>query len=120
MKTIFMIFIVSLCTLTSQLLLKKGMTGISTGGGFMPVLLAPFTILPVAAGVLLQGCGFLLWLVVLTKANLGYAFGFSGAFFYILLPLLSWWLYNEQLTVLQWCGMGFISLGVVCIVLKNL
>jgi drug/metabolite transporter (DMT)-like permease len=120
MKTIFMIFVVSLCTLSSQLLLKKGMTAIGAGASFTQIILAPITSLPVATGVLLQGCGFILWLAVLTKANLGYAFGFSGAFFYILLPLLSWWLYNEQLTALQWCGMGFISLGVVCIVLKNL
>ncbi len=120
MKTIFMIFVVSVCTLSSQLLLKKGMTAIGSGADFMQILLAPVTSLPVAAGVLLQACGFLLWLAVLTRTDLGYAFGFSGAFFYILLPLLSWWIYNEHLTALQWCGMGFISLGVVCIVLKNL
>jgi drug/metabolite transporter (DMT)-like permease len=120
MKTIFMIFVVSVCTLSSQLLLKKGMTGIGSGASFIQIILAPVTSLPVAAGVFLQAFGFILWLVVLTKANLGYAFGFSGAFFYILLPILSWWLYNEQLTTLQWCGMGFISLGVICIVLKNL
>lgn len=120
MKTIFMIFVVSGCTLTSQLLLKKGMSGIGAGSGFLPIILAPFTSFPVAAGVLLQVCGFILWLAVLTKVDLGYAFGFSGAFFYILLPLVSWWLYNEQLTVLQWCGMVLISLGVVCIVLKKL
>lgn len=120
MKTILMIFIVSSCTLASQLLLKKGMTCIGSGGGFIRIIMSPFTSLHVATGVILQACGFILWLVVLTRANLGYAFGFSGAFFYILLPILSWWLYNEQLTALQWCGMGLISLGVVCIVLKNL
>lgn len=120
MKTILMIFVVSVCTLSSQLLLKKGMSAIGSGAGMLPIILSPFTSLPVAAGVLLQAFGFILWLAVLTKADLGYAFGFSGAFFYILLPLLSWWLYNEQLTMLQWFGMGFISLGVICIVVKTL
>ena len=35
------------------------------------------------------------WVVVVSRVKLGVAFSMSGAFFYILLALLSWWFYDE-------------------------
>ena len=76
-------------------------------------------ILIVLLGVFLQIFGFILWLFVLMRANLGYAFGISGAFFYILLPILSWWLYGERLSPVQWVGMALLCLAVFCITIET-
>lgn len=120
MKTILLIFIVSATTVVSQLILKKGVTAFATTPA-TPIQLAtmaltsPYVLLSLA----LQGISFLLWVLVLSRSNLGYAFGFSGAFFYLILPLLSWWLYGERLSPLQWGGLLLISLGVLCLQVKG-
>ena len=116
MKTILLIFIVALTTAVSQLILKKGVTGLALNLS-NPALLAksaltsPYVLISIA----LMGINFLLWVVVLSKANLGYAFGFAGAFLYLILPLLSWWLYGERLSLLQWGGLLLITLGILCL-----
>ena len=119
MKTIFLIFIVSANTVISQLLLKKGVltfqevklnTSIITSAVFSPYILG---------SILLQLFSFILWLIVLSKANLGYAFGFSGAFLYLMLPLLSWLIYGEKLVTIQWIGLLLITAGIICMVKKG-
>lgn len=89
--------------------------------GATPVMLARMALTSpyVLASITLQGISFLLWVLVLSRANLGYAFGFSGAFFYLILPLLSWWLYGERLSPLQWGGLFLITLGVLCLQVKG-
>jgi|APDOM4702015191_1054821.scaffolds.fasta_scaffold299079_1 multidrug transporter EmrE-like cation transporter len=120
MKTILLIFVVSATTVISQLILKKGVTGFASAPA-SPIHLAtmaltsPYVLLSLA----LQGISFLLWVLVLSKSNLGYAFGFSGAFFYLILPLLSWWLYGERLSPIQWGGLMLISLGVLCLQVRG-
>jgi len=120
MKTIFLIFIVSATTVVSQLILKKGVMGLDTNGA-TPVMLVKMALTSpyVLASITMQGISFLLWVFVLSRANLGYAFGFSGAFFYLILPMLSWWLYGERLSPLQWGGLLLITLGVLCLQAKG-
>ncbi|MGB9082228.1 MAG: hypothetical protein WCD00_13095 [Desulfuromonadaceae bacterium] len=120
MKTILLILAVSATTAVSQLILKKGVTtfGASPATPFQFVTMA-LTSPYVLGSIALQGAGFLLWVLVLSRANLGYAFGLSGAFFYVILPLLSWWLYGERLSPIQWGGLLLITLGVLCLQLKG-
>jgi multidrug transporter EmrE-like cation transporter len=116
MKTILLILSVSTATVISQLILKKGVGELSSASGFFDLarlaICSPLVILSLC----LQGFSFFLWVAVLSKANLGYAFGISGAFFYILLPLLSWLIFGERLGPVQWGGLVLITLGVVCVV----
>jgi len=120
MKTILLIFIFSATTVVSQLILKKGVTGLAVHWGTPALFLkAAFTSPYLLVGVALQGMNFLLWLVVLSRVNLGYAFGFAGAFLYLILPLFSWWLYGERLSPLQWGGLVFITLGILCLLAKG-
>ncbi|MDP3445040.1 MAG: EamA family transporter, partial [Ignavibacteria bacterium] len=65
------------------------------------------------SAILMQGIGFLAWMVVLTKMKLGVAFAFSGALFYILIAISSYYLYGENLSLQQWIGLILISIGVV-------
>ena len=120
MKTILLIFIVAAITVVSQLILKKGVMGLALHWGTPALLVkAAFTSPYVLVSLALQGMNFLLWVVVLSRANLGYAFGFAGAFLYLILPLLSWWLYGERLSPLQWGGLVLITLGILCLQAKG-
>ena len=114
MKTIFLIFIVSASTAASQLLLKRGVMGLDLSHFsidlVMKIIRSPFIIV----SIILQLCCFAIWLVVISKTTLGYALGFSGAFLYLLIPLLSRLIYGEWLTTLQWIGLFFISAGIFC------
>ena len=114
MKTIFLIFIVAASTAASQLLLKRGVMGLDLSRFSIDlvqrVACSPFII----TSIILQLSCFVIWLVVISKTNLGYAFGFAGAFLYLLIPLLSWLIYGERLTTLQWIGLFFITAGIFC------
>jgi multidrug transporter EmrE-like cation transporter len=118
MKTILLILSVSTATVISQLILKKGVGELNSSSGFFDLaklaLCSPLVILSLC----LQGFSFFLWISVLSKANLGYAFGILGAFLYTLLPLLSWLFFGERLGPVQWGGLVLITLGVVCVVTK--
>jgi drug/metabolite transporter (DMT)-like permease len=114
MKNIVLIFIVAASTAASQLLLKGGVMGLDLSHFsidlVMKIARSPFIIV----SIILQLCVFAIWLVVISKTKLGYALGFSGAFLYLLIPLLSWLIYGELLTTLQWIGLFFISAGIFC------
>lgn len=117
-REILMIVFVTCATLSSQLLIKHAVINIAirTPGlaGFewlKTAVLSPHVITAVA----LQGVGFLVWVVVVSRVKLGIAFAISGAFFYVLLAAVSWWLYGERLTPGQWVGLVFISTGVVMV-----
>jgi drug/metabolite transporter (DMT)-like permease len=62
----------------------------------------------------LYGAGFLLWLVVLSKLNLSYAYSFL-ALAYVLVPLFSWWLFGDQIPMLRWVGILVICLGLILV-----
>jgi drug/metabolite transporter (DMT)-like permease len=113
-----LLILVSINTIASQLLLKRGVTqlgGIKTLSGlpqFMVLAIkSPWLILSVC----LQIVGYLMWFLVVTREKLGIAVAFSGASFYILMAISAWYFYGETLTVLQCAGIGLIIIGVICI-----
>ncbi len=73
----------------------------------MAAVLSPSII----GAVAIQGVGFLVWVVVVSRMKLGIAFAISGAFFYLFIALSSWLIYGEKLSVLQWGGLAMISCG---------
>lgn len=111
--------LVACFTLSSQLMLKKGMSGAGSVGNVVAALRFAVTSPAVLIGIVLQGCSFSLWLFILTRTKLGYALGFVGAFFYLLLPLLSWWLFGERLSPTHWLGLVFLCLAVLCLGTKG-
>jgi len=115
-----LLVLVSINTIASQLLLKKGVTQL--GGVKALTDLPQFMVLAVRSpwivlSVCLQIAGYLMWFLVVTREKLGIAVAFSGASFYILMALSAWYFYGETLTILQCVGIGFIVLGVICIAL---
>jgi len=113
-----LLILVSINTIASQLLLKKGVTqlgGIKTLTDLPQFMVqavkSPWLILSVC----LQIAGYLMWFLVVTREKLGIAVAFSGASFYILMAIAAWYFYGETLTVLQCAGIGLIIVGVICI-----
>ena len=105
-------------TVGSQLLLKQAMKSIAGPGGlhdlgrfFVAAGLSPW----VYGSLLLQIAGYLVWLIVVSKEQLGVAFATSGAFFYLLVGLSAWLIHGERLSIVQWTGIGLITLGVLCV-----
>ena len=116
LRDLLMIVFVTVTTLGGQLLIKDAVMRI---GERAPVLqgidwvLAVLTAPKIWLSILVQAIGFLAWVAVLSRMNLGPAYAAFGAFFYVLLALTSWWLYGERLALLQWTGIVLVSVGVV-------
>jgi len=114
-----LIFLVSLCTLISQLTLKKGIiivTGEKSVEGLkLSFLFSALTSPVVIFSLFLQGLSYCLWIFVLSKHKLGVAIGLSAAFVYLLLPLLSWLLYDESLSGMEWIGLCLITCGIILV-----
>jgi drug/metabolite transporter (DMT)-like permease len=57
---------------------------------------------------------FFTWMTLLTRAPVGPAFAASHLEVVSVL-LLSAWLFDERLTLLQWCGSAAIVVGILCL-----
>jgi multidrug transporter EmrE-like cation transporter len=118
MPTTLLILIVTLCTIGSQLLLKRSVGDISSvlkQSGASGFLIAAATSPGVILALTIQGIGYVVWLFVLTRSQLSVAFAISGSFFYLLMAGASWLLFGERLTLVQWGGLLLISVGVLMV-----
>ena len=61
--------------------------------------------------VVCYGISFLLWLVVLSKAKLSYAYPFTSLI-YLLVLGGSWWLFDERISMEQTVGVAIILIGI--------
>lgn len=121
-REILMIAFVTLSTMASQLLVKNGvntlaqrMPDLKGGQWLIAAVLSPSII----AAVAIQGIGFLVWVVVVSRMKLGVAFAISGGLFYFLIALSSWLLYGEKLALAQWGGILLITAGVLLMTLAG-
>ena len=101
----------------AQLALKHGMNEVndrlapatfSLNGSSLRVLVAqPF----VWGGLLLFGLSALVWLVVLSRASLSFAYPFA-ALTYVLILLFDMIVLDETVPALRWTGVAFIAVGI--------
>jgi undecaprenyl phosphate-alpha-L-ara4N flippase subunit ArnE len=56
--------------------------------------------------------GYALWVAVVSRERLAVATAVSGSFFYILMAVLGWLLFNERLSYPQIVGLTLITAGV--------
>ena len=104
----------------AQLALKTGMNGVNTelapatfglDGRSLRVLVAqPY----VWGGLVLFGVSALVWLLVLSRASLSFAYPFA-ALTYITILLFDQFVLDEQVPLLRWAGVAFIALGIVLV-----
>jgi drug/metabolite transporter (DMT)-like permease len=118
MPTKLLIAAVSINAVVGQLLLKRG---IATLGGLSTLSTLPRFIWGagkspwIYGAIAVQGTGYLLWMIVVSRVKLGIATASAGAGFYVLMALCAWALYGESLSTLQWFGIGFITIGVTLV-----
>jgi multidrug transporter EmrE-like cation transporter len=118
MPTSLLIFAVTLCTIGSQIILKKGVNDIVQvlkNEGAISFVLSAATSPVVIAALSLQGVGYVIWLFVVAQERLSVAFAISGSFFYLTMAVVSWMIYNEKLVIYQWLGLVLITVGVVMV-----
>jgi len=102
-----------------QLSLKAGMNQVGAINAaslarpmelFMRVVSTPL----VWFGLACYGVGAILWLIVLSRLDLSYAYLLLAAM-YVLIPLVSWLFLGERIPPLRWLGMVVVVLGVVIV-----
>ena len=104
----------------AQLALKEGMNQVnaelapakfSLNGDSLRVLVAqPF----VWGGLVLFGFSAIVWLVVLSRASLSFAYPFA-ALTYVLILLFDHFVLDEPVPALRWAGVAFIVTGIVLV-----
>jgi drug/metabolite transporter (DMT)-like permease len=122
MPTKFLIIAVTINAVLGQLLLKHALMRLGGRDAFavVPKFIASAVVSPwIYASVAVQGVGFFLWMMLISRAKLGVATASVGAGFYMLMPLCAWAVYGESLSSLQWLGIGLLIVGVVCVTVGN-
>jgi drug/metabolite transporter (DMT)-like permease len=118
MPTKLLIVAVSINAVLGQLLLKRGVAALGGPAAFamLPKFIWGAVRSPwICAAIAVQGFGYFLWMIVVSRVKLGVATASVGGTFYLLLALAAWGFYGEALTSLQWVGIVLITLGVVCV-----
>lgn len=100
-----------------QLALKHGMNEVSEelaparfgldGASFRTLVATP----AIYGGLLLFGISALVWLVVLSRASLSFAYPFA-ALTYVLILLFDHFVLDDPVPPLRWAGVAFIATGI--------
>jgi drug/metabolite transporter (DMT)-like permease len=123
MPTKLLVVAVTLNAVAGQLFLKRALAGL---GGPTALATLPKFIMDAAkspwiyTSIAIQGFGYVLWMVLISRVKLGVATSSAGAGFYVIMALCAWAIYGESLTYLQWLGIGLITVGVTCVSLGPL
>ncbi|MCI0635354.1 MAG: hypothetical protein L0206_15785 [Actinobacteria bacterium] len=104
----------------AQLALKTGMNGVNdrlypetfslSGESLKALVVQPF----VWGGLLLFGLSAMVWLVVLSRASLSFAYPFA-ALTYVMILMFDHFVLEEQVPPLRWAGVAFIGIGIFLI-----
>ena len=94
----------------AQLLLKQGASAIAG-----PTLAGIPVNARLLGGVVLFGLSFLVWIYILSRQNLSYAFPFAVGLGYSTVVVLSVWVLREAVAPLQWLGIGVVLVGLLLI-----
>ena len=116
-----LIIISVLLAATAQILLKHGMTQVTDHGAIPLALNRPFaTFRRVAAnasvwiGLLTFVVSAAVWIVVLSKVSLSFAYPFVS-FTYIVILLFDGLILQETVSGLRWAGVAFIVAGILLV-----
>lgn len=118
-KTLFLVAIAIGIAVVGQLCLKVGMSRVGYLG--MERLMLPQQWVPaiiktpqILVAVPLYFLGFLIWLIILSRAELSFVYPLLSAT-YILIPLASRLVLQEPIPSARWLGIAVISVGVFII-----
>jgi len=114
---ILLIFIPVTAAAVGQMILKIGMTQVGElkfSDGLVNIFSRTFTNLYVLGGLAFFGVNAILWLVVLSREKLSFAYPMV-AFAYIVTILLSKFILHEDIPLLRWSGLVVIIVGILMI-----
>lgn len=63
--------------------------------------------------IFLAGISAALWIFVVSKLELSFAYPVSMTLSYMLILLLSWWLFDENMSITRWIGVALMCAGVL-------
>lgn len=119
-KTILFISIMPFLVCVSQLFLKKGL--IKTGGvkidsfpEFVTSFFKLFQEKYIYIGVFIAILAAFVWLIVISKKDLTFAFPLASSIFFIILFLLSWLFLGENITVWKIIGTIIVLGGILAL-----
>lgn len=102
----------------AQLTLKHGMDQVAAGTGALRVTAASLrdvaTTPAVWAGLLLFGLSAAVWLAVLSRTSLSFAYPFASLT-YVLILLADRFILEQNVPLLRWTGVAFIVVGIVLV-----
>lgn len=119
LKSIALILFSLVLALGGQFLLKSGMNRVGRIGAgdvtyYKGMLLKAFLNPYVLLGLSLYVLSSVLWLIVLSRVDLSFAYPFVGIG-YVIIMFISWRYLNEPVSTLRVAGATLIGLGVVLI-----
>jgi len=103
----------------AQLTLKAGMNRVTdqlgTSASFTVTSLKAMATSPIVlGGLLLFGLSAVIWLMVLSRASLSFAYPFASLS-YLVIVLASRFILHESVPPLRWAGVGLIMVGIVLV-----
>ena len=103
---------------TAQLTLKHGMNQVTEASGTATLsgssLRAILTNLSVLGGLAIFGLSAVVWLLVLSRTSLSFAYPFASLT-YVLILLAARFVLHEEIPLLRWVGVFFIVTGIVLV-----
>ena len=113
MRDIVLILASVVLGIVGQVSLKKGMLLFGSASldlSLIKVIFTPYIFL----GLVLYAIAMLLWLVILSRVELSYAYPMLSLS-YVFIVLAAWLIFNENLSLLRLIGVLFICLGVMMV-----
>ena len=119
LRSLALIFVSVLIGVFGQLSLKTGMSHVGRIDAQalhqpLQLLVRVFTTPIILAGIAMYIVGTLIWLVVLSRLDLSFAYPLVATT-YVFTPLLANLILHEQIPGLRWVGIALIMLGVIVV-----
>ncbi len=115
---IFLIFVTDICDTVSQLLLKSSINSldfhVNSIKKVIKLVLQLIKIPRVLIGFVFSAISLLMWLFVLTKADLNFAFSIDSMR-YILIALASVLFLKEKINMARWLGISAVICGIALV-----
>ena len=115
---IFLIFVTDICDTVSQLLLKSSINTldlhVNSIKKVIKLIMQLIKIPRVLIGFVFSALSLLMWLFVLTKADLNFAFSIDSMR-YILIALASVLVLKEKISMVRWLGIFAVICGITLV-----
>ena len=124
MKIYFLVLSVPILATICQIFIKLGMQQIGEitltelKNNPLSLILSIITNVWVLMAAPLYTASFILWMYILSKLNLSFAYPFLALSF-VLVPLVSLFVFGENISTLRWAGIFVIFSGIVIIGFSN-